>query len=444
MSRQISTVAPGPGRGRRAFLRARRKRIVWGCLALLLALVVLAAGLIWRQFDRGWALQDQAAAAAADYHFDIFSYEVGAIAGKVGDSPRRLGVRLTPAEQRQLVESYHDRAGRSAWLERRINRIYANPDVADPDAASANLRAQLADLRDEQAELRPLVEAVLERQVTAALEAAGLTTASVIFPPVRFNFSDMPHYLILSPREQIRMEAGVYLQPQLDLAQIEAIEQAIAQQFGRSTLIEGLGGLGVWPTMVMDEASLSWILATVVHEWVHTYLAFRPLGWGMFDSGEMNTINETVATIIGDELGQALAEAVYGIPAPAPPAAGQRSAPPPEPEPDRFDFVTEMRRTRLHVDALLDAGEVAAAEAYMEERRQLFVANGFPLRKLNQAYFAFHGSYATGPASSDPIGPKLVELRARMPDLATFLRAVQGIRRPSHLDDLLAVWPPRE
>lgn len=413
----------------------RRRRVLFGCLALLLLLAALAGGLLWQQFNRRSALQDPVSAATADYGFDLFTYEVTAIVHKAGDSTRRLGARLTPAEQRLLIESYQQRAWRIARLDRAIQRIYADPAHADPAAASAELRAQVAAVRSLQQQTRPLVEATLQRQVTAGLAAAGLDTAGVVFPPVRFNFSDMPHYLILSPRERIAVEASVYLRPGLDLAQIEAIETEIARRFGRSTLIEDLGGLGVWPTMVMDEAGLDWILNTIVHEWVHTYLVFRPLGWHMLDSGEMNTINETVASIIGDELGQMLAEELYGIPPPPPRTLSPD--PPPPPDPERFDFVTEMRRTRLQVDALLAAGDVAAAEAYMETRRQLFVANGFPIRKLNQAYFAFHGSYATRPAASDPIGPKLLALRARMPDLAAFLHVVQNIRQPSDLDDLL-------
>jgi predicted transcriptional regulator len=59
------------------------------------------------------------------------------------------------------------------------------------------------------------------------------------------------------------------------------------------------------------------------------------------------------------------------------------------------------------VDQLLEEGKVEAAEAYMEERRRYFVANGCRIRRLNEAYFAFHGAYASAPgaAGKDPIGP---------------------------------------
>ena len=66
-----------------------------------------------------------------------------------------------------------------------------------------------------------------------------------------------------------------------------------------------------------------------------------------------------------------------------------------------------MHLTRVTVDQLLADGKVEEAEAYMEERRQYFIANGYRMRRLNQAYFAFHGAYASAPgaAGEDPIGP---------------------------------------
>jgi hypothetical protein len=83
-----------------------------------------------------------------------------------------------------------------------------------------------------------------------------------------------------------------------------------------------------------------------------------------------------------------------------------------------------MRKTRLRVDELLGDGKVEEAEAYMEDRRRLFVDNGIYIRKLNQAYFAFHGSYATSPASVSPVHGQLQELRRRSGSLSEFLHTV--------------------
>ena len=65
----------------------------------------------------------------------------------------------------------------------------------------------------------------------------------------------------------------------------------------------------------------------------------------------------------------------------------------------------------------------------MESRRQIFVENGYRIRKLNQAYFAFHGAYADRPggaagASEDPVGSAVRKLRNQSPSLAVFLNRI--------------------
>ena len=102
-----------------------------------------------------------------------------------------------------------------------------------------------------------------------------------------------------------------------------------------------------------------------------------------------------------------------------------------------FDFGQEMRGLRAEVDALLAAGRVEEAERLMEERRQVFVANGYRIRRINQAYFAFHGSYADTPASSDPIGPKMAALREQSRSVKEFLERAREITSEAGLDAVL-------
>ena len=92
-----------------------------------------------------------------------------------------------------------------------------------------------------------------------------------------------------------------------------------------------------------------------------------------------------------------------------------------------FEFRPEMRRTRLRVDELLADGRIEEAEAYMEQRRILFVENGFFIRKLNQAFFAFNGTYAESSASISPIGDELREYNTLVPDLGDFVSGIAGV-----------------
>ena len=83
-----------------------------------------------------------------------------------------------------------------------------------------------------------------------------------------------------------------------------------------------------------------------------------------------------------------------------------------------------MHETRVTVDRMLAEGQIEQAEAYMEQRRVFLWENGYQIRRLNQAYFAFHGAYADSPqgaAGEDPVGPAVRELRARSDSLAEFI-----------------------
>ena len=63
----------------------------------------------------------------------------------------------------------------------------------------------------------------------------------------------------------------------------------------------------------------------------------------------------------------------------------------------------------------------------MEARREIFWQNGYAIRKLNQAYFAFYGAYADvpgGPAGEDPVGPAVRALREQSDSLADFVKCI--------------------
>ncbi len=72
----------------------------------------------------------------------------------------------------------------------------------------------------------------------------------------------------------------------------------------------------------------------------------------------------------------------------------------------------------------------------MEQRRLELIGRGFGIRRLNQAYFASHGSYAEGPAGSGPIPGQVRRLRNRSATLGDFLRTIAQVSGP---DDLARV-----
>ena len=86
---------------------------------------------------------------------------------------------------------------------------------------------------------------------------------------------------------------------------------------------------------------------------------------------------------------------------------------------------------------MLAAGQVKEAEALMAAKRDEFEAKGIFIRKLNQAYFAFHGFYADTAASIDPIGPKLQTLLERAGSAGEFVRIAAGVTSRAELDAAL-------
>ena len=139
-------------------------------------------------------------------------------------------------------------------------------------------------------------------------------------------------------------------------------------------------------------------------------------------------MNETAASIAGKEIGRAVLEKYYPEFVQPPPPPESEIQPEAQPEPPVFDFVEEMHETRVTVDKMLAEGQIEAAENYMEMRRKIFWDNGYRIRKINQAYFAFYGAYADNPkggaAGADPVGEAVRNLRAQSPTLASFIKRI--------------------
>ena len=242
---------------------------------------------------------------------------------------------------------------------------------------------------------------------------------------------------MISPRKRIELDSTRLLTPGLAIGERERLEADVEELDDQySALVVNTGGVATFPAVVGASANLQYTLRTVAHEWFHHYLVFYPLGRNYWSSGEMVTINETVANIAGDEVGNAAYERYYEkpevrTPTPSPDANATALS---TPEPPAFSFNAEMRETRLEADRLLAEGKIEAAEAYMEERRLVFADNGYFLRKLNQAYFAFHGSYADRPSAVSPIGGYVRQVRDRSASLKEF---IQTMSRVSSYEDLL-------
>ncbi|MGD9092470.1 MAG: hypothetical protein PVF74_06460 [Anaerolineales bacterium] len=374
-------------------------------------------------------LGERVRAFTRSIEFNFVDWTLNALGVKFGQSVLNPISYLPDDWRRELALNYLQLVAQIHQGEAILQAIYTDPNISDPDNESAEIREQLNELHARRDQIRPLAEEVLQSQLTEIVADMDLSIVGQPLPPVLYHSTPLPKALIVSPRDVIRQEEHLSLSPDLTVDQHAALENQIDAALDVSSLVVGIGGIGLYPTMVSQTSDLNWLTEVVAHEWIHNFLTLRPLGMNYLTSPELRTMNETAASIAGKEIGRALMVRFYPelLPPPPPEQSDQPQTDEATLEPPPFDFRAEMRTTRLKVDELLAEGKIEEAEAYMEERRQFFWEHGYHIRKLNQAYFAFHGAYADlpgGAAGEDPVGAAVRTLRAQSPSLAEFLKRI--------------------
>ena len=358
------------------------------------------------------------------YCFSIVKWESRAIPDEIN----RLvfGRQEKVDDEVRVVTEYFSLAEEIKTLNSKIEAI--NRGDAQGDLAS--LKAELDVLYGQKKALEETVARILVRQIKETLAQQGIFNpfdkyikAKFTFPPLNFRLEKPPHLLVVSPRDRIESMRDVTLQQGITLEEIEKIEAEV-DKLGVSSLVVELGGFGTYPSFVTDEASLRFILDTATEEWLHKYLVFKPLGFrylldltGVSRNYEIATMNETVASMVSKEIGSTVCERYY----PKDKIVGSRE------QAADSEFNREMREIRKAVDEYLARGEIEQAEKFMEEKRQYLASKGYHIRKLNQAYFAFHGTYADSPTSISPIGVELKQLRSQSASLKDFLDIVAAM-----------------
>ena len=380
--------------------------------------------------------------AAAPYLYDLVRWEAANFLSKWVHRASRSLTWSTPSrpDRQRLVLEYFQLGDKLSELNSRLAEMAAQTDQ-DAAAAIMDIESELAETHDKRGRLKNDVEEMIEATISKVISDSGLSTwGELIFPPVDIRLSTPPKLLVTSPRDRIRRTHDVLVRPSIRVRESEALESELLEESNLSAVVLDLGGLATYPASVPSNQPLRWTLQTSAHEWLHHYLFFRPLGQNIFDSPDMHSLNETVADIAGREIGDRTFELLGGTIEPEAPAAEEDTATfksAAEDGDEKFEFERAMRETRLRVEELLGDGKIREAEAYMEERRKFLVENGRFIRKLNQAYFAFHGTYADSPASVSPIGDQLHRFRDLMPDVASFLKAIAGVSSyREFLDDL--------
>lgn len=372
------------------------------------------------------------------YRFDFARWEFAAFTG--ANSPFRPHAPVDITDTRPVLR-YLGLVQTIRAQEEEYSRTVSAGKASDAAALAA-----IASLKQERDALAPTVERIVAGQASAVYREMGIYTpldrlmkVPRTLPGIWFKLDQLPHLLVISPRDRIESINKIMLRQEFLPEEIESIETRIAG-LGVSALIVGLGGFGAtYPSFVASDTDLRFMMQTVCEEWLHQYLAFTPLGFRyvldvlrLKPDYDIITMNETLAGIVSDEVAERILARYYPAPSALAMANNYRDEP--------FDFFLEMRQIRLQVDALLAAGKVDEAEQYMAERRDYLEQNGYYIRKLNQAYFAFYGTYADSPASVDPIGDAMRALRAQSSSLSGFLNTAVTLTNQQQLFNLI---PPQ-
>ncbi len=371
-------------------------------------------------------------------NFDLATWVVNANLAKIGQDVLGSHLGMNEASEVAFVrESFRQIAAYRKVVEE-VNQIYLREQ--DPETKSREPRARRDALRSSIRARQNVGEAILQVQIESILASEGFALGGQTLPPTRFRLTPLPDVLIVSRRDRIDRIDQRVLNTDLPVDELDRIEREIDQRFDVSSFVTAIGGLGAYPTMLPESESFKFTLDVAVHEWVHNYLVWR-LAWvatSYLNDSRAQSINETSAVLVERALAPKVLRRFYPEAIPAGVGEAHLAAPLRQ-QPLAFDFRAEMRETRLQADELLAAGKILEAEAYMEQRRQLFVKQGYAIRKLNQAYFSFYGAYNAdrggAPASGrDPIGPAVQALFDRSTNSHDFLERIIKLRS---VEDLL-------
>ena len=194
-----------------------------------------------------------------DIEFNYVSWIIDALSGKLVQTALG-GDNYLPAEGRpKLVLDYIKLVEDIQRDEARLNDIYADPDIADPQAASTSLREELQEQYQKRAQLAPLAESVLQGEISSIVAETGLTLGGQPIPPVMFHSTSLPLALIVSPRDAIRQDFDLSLIPGLTVDQQVTLEGKVDNALNVSSLVVPVGGLGIYPTMVMQTTDINWL-----------------------------------------------------------------------------------------------------------------------------------------------------------------------------------------
>ena len=263
------------------------------------------------------------------------------------------------------------------------------------------------------------IEKEIQKIVKDQIKTEGIDFKGFVFPPVLIKIFDPPLLLVTSPRNVISRENEILLNSNMKNSRKKIIEEKILQEKNTSAIILEIGGLATYPSMIKPNTNIERLFELTAHEWLHQYLIFYPLGRSIFKNTKMTEINETLANIFGKEISKNIcSNKLYKSYCENNDQITIENS---------FNYDTFMKETRKNVDILLNNHNIIEAEQYMDDRRKELLNNGIFIRKINQAWFAFNGTYTDSPTSISPVFSILKNIQENSNNLKEFIEMLQYI-----------------
>ncbi len=247
----------------------------------------------------------------------------------------------------------------------------------------------------------------------------------IIFPLPEFTTNHSPKLLVISPRNKIYREDELLLNHDLSVQEIKDIEESVQSEIDYSSIVINIGGVAAYPSIIKDSDNYGDLFKAHAHEWLHQYLILFPLGRAYFKDPNMKIVNETLANIYSERLFNSVCSKKIKLQDSICKSKVKEL-------PGKFNYELFIRNLRLDVDELLELGKINQAEELMESSRFELEKRGYYIRKINQAWFAFNGTYADSPASSSNVDQ---EIESFIDSQESFGIAIRKLRKVKDFEE---------
>ncbi|MFC1965040.1 hypothetical protein ACFLWG_03460, partial [Chloroflexota bacterium] len=213
------------------------------------------------------------------YQFSIVQWEFRTLSD---EAEQAIWVRGGKSDnEADTVTEYFSANERMKTLNSEIEAINAGNN----EGKLASLEVELNRLQQQNMASAGTVERIIEKQIREVLSQQSIFNPldkyirfKIGFPPVNFKLEEPPHLLVISLRDRIENISRVLLRRDISLNDMESIE-ADVDELNVSSLVVGLGGLATFPSVIADSSDLRFTIDAAIEEWLHQYLAFKPLGF---------------------------------------------------------------------------------------------------------------------------------------------------------------------